>query len=329
MGYLIGVKCASPATAKAYRKDIEQLLDVLQARGVTTLPNVTVQDLFAFLSDIRRGGSKAVTMARKLSAVRSFWLYLVRTGVAPTDVTSLLDGPRLEKRLPRVLTADEMTRVLAAPDPDTILGLRDRAILETLYSTGVRVSELVALELGDLPPQDILRIRGKGQKERLVVLGESARKALALYLQYGRPSLLNGRPTEAVFLNRLGHRITTRSIGRAVGKFTREVTGTPLGPHVLRHTFATHLLDGGADLRCVQELLGHSQLSTTQIYTHVSREHIMWIYQRTHPRANLPGPRPGPRVISEGEPERHGILAQCGALRGMVSPPRRICWRDD
>jgi tyrosine recombinase XerC len=304
LDYAAVVKAVSPKTVSCYRQDLEQLLEFLSLRGITKTEEVTLQDLTAFLAYVRSTGRKAATMARKLSAVRGFWRHLYRSGIVPRDVAALIDSPRLEKRLPKFLTHDEMVRLLAAPEPTSPLGLRDRAVLETFYSTGLRVSELVALDLDDLPSEDILRVHGKGDKERLAVLGASARAAVDAYLERGRPALLNGTATQALFISERGGRIADRSIRRMVVKYTRRAVGRALGPHALRHTFATHLLDGGADLRSVQEMLGHSQLSTTQTYTHVSREHLMWVYQRAHPRANLPGPRGHLRVISRREPER-------------------------
>ena len=304
LDYAAVVKAVSPKTVNCYRQDLEQLLEFLSLRGITKAEEVTLQDLTAFLAYVRSTGRKAATMARKLSAVRGFWRHLYRSGIVPRDVAALIDSPRLEKRLPKFLTHDEMVRLLAAPEPTSPLGLRDRAVLETFYSTGLRVSELVALDLDDLPSEDILRVQGKGDKERLAVLGASARAAVDAYLERGRPALLNGTATQALFISERGGRISDRSIRRMVVKYTRRAVGRALGPHALRHTFATHLLDGGADLRSVQEMLGHSQLSTTQTYTHVSRERLMWVYQRAHPRANLNGPRGHLRAISRREPER-------------------------
>lgn len=308
LDYMAAVRAVSPKTVKCYRQDLDELLEFLKLRGITKAEAVTRQDLTAFLAYVRNSGRKATTMARKLSAVRGFWRHLYRSDVVARDVAALIDSPKLPKYLPKFLTREEMSRVLAAPDPETVLGLRDRGMLEALYSTGARVSELVALNVADIPTDGILRIRGKGDKDRLVVLGESAARALRVYLERARPLLLNGVATAALFLSHAGTRITDRSVRRVVGKYTKEVTGRRLAPHALRHTFATHLLDGGADLRSVQELLGHANLSTTQTYTHISREHIMEVYERAHPRAKAPlaTPAAGPRlrVIPERRSER-------------------------
>jgi len=308
LNYLAAVKGLSAKTVRCYHRDLEQLAEFLKLRGITRVEDVGLQDLTAFLACVRERGGAVVTMARKLSAIRGFWRHLYRSGIVTRDIAALTDNPKREKRLPKFLTHDEMIRLLAAPEPASLLGLRDRAVLETFYSTGLRVSELVALDLDDLPSEDILRVRGKGDKERLAVLGASARAAVDAYLERGRPALLNGMATQALFISERGGRIADRSIRRMVVKYTRRAVGRALGPHALRHTFATHLLDGGADLRSVQEMLGHSQLSTTQTYTHVSREHLMWVYQRAHPRANLPDGRPHLRVI--GQPDGQARTAR-------------------
>ena len=309
LNYQTAVKCLSAKTVRCYHRDLEQLAEFLRLRGITRAEDVALQDLTAFLAYVRERGGAVVTMARKLSAIRGLWRYLYRARIVACDSAALIDNPKRAKRLPKFLTQDEMTRLLAAPEPASPLGLRDRAVLETFYSTGMRVSELVALDLDDLPSEDILRIHGKGDKERLAILGVSARAAVDAYLERARPMLLNGARSNALFISEKHGRLRDRSVRRMVVKYTSRVVGRPLGPHVLRHTFATHLLDGGADLRSVQEMLGHSQLNTTQIYTHVSREHIMWVYQRAHPRANLPEGRPPLRLISQRHPERHAGTA--------------------
>jgi tyrosine recombinase XerC len=288
--YLAAARNASPHTIRCYGRDIEEFLQYLRDHRIEHLSDVKPQDLTGFLAAVRRNGRKAVTMSRKLSAVRAFWRHLLRTGAVPTNITVAIDGPRLPKRLPKFLNQEELARVLAAPDPQDVLGLRDRAVIELLYATGARVSEVVALDVANLPADDLLRIRGKGQKERLVVIGQSAQEAIALYLGHARPALLNGSNEAALFVNRGGGRLGARGVRRMVCKYTKAAVGRALSPHALRHTFATHLLDGGADLRTVQELLGHAHLTTVQVYTHVSREHLRYVYDRAHPRAHAEAP---------------------------------------
>jgi tyrosine recombinase XerC len=296
LDYLTSVRNASPHTIRCYRADLVEFIAYLDARGVKRFADATLKDVTGFLAHVRRAGCKPVTMGRKLSALRSFWRHLVRTGAAKANLPALIDGPRRPRLLPEFLTAEEVARVLATPDTETINGLRDRAILEVLYATGARVSEVVALDLEDLPQDDLLRIRGKGQKERLVVLGASALQALRLYLDEARPALVNDGSQRALFLNRDGGRFTGRGIRRMVAGYTLRATGRALGPHALRHTFATHLLNGGADLRTVQEMLGHAHLTTTQVYTHVSREHLRHVYDRAHPRAQASSAAPRRKV---------------------------------
>jgi len=232
----------------------------------------------------RRLGRAAV--ARTLSALRTFFRFLYREGCVARNPFALVASPRRPRRLPKVLTPEETAALLGAPDPATPAGMRDRAVLELLYATGMRVGELVSLRVGDLVLGDELRILGKGRRERIVLMGAAAQAALRRYLALGRPRLLRGRDPGALWLNARGGPLTDRGVRVLVDRHIRAVAyGRRISPHVLRHTFATHLLDGGADLRAVQELLGHVNLSTTQIYTHVSRDWLKREYDRAHPRA--------------------------------------------
>jgi integrase/recombinase XerC len=223
--------------------------------------------------------------------LRTFFQFLVREGVVETNPAKLVSTPRLEKKLPKHLSVEDAIRFIETPDSETDLGKRDRAILELLYATGVRVSELTRLNLHDLDFRNkLIRVTGKRRKERIVPFGDEARQALTIYLEVREKFLLTApvsmREPEALFLNYQGTRITTRSIGRLVEKYIRICAGMhQLSPHALRHSFATHLLDSGADLRDIQELLGHARLSTTQIYTHVSMEKLIDVYDKAHPKA--------------------------------------------
>jgi integrase/recombinase XerC len=232
-------------------------------------------------------GVVKASIARRLSAVRSFYRYLVREELLAANPVQETSSPKLDKRLPEFLTPDEAARLMSAPDPATPRGQRDRAFLELLYASGLRVSELAGLTLTqtDLDTREI-RVIGKGSRERIVLMGLPAAAALTVYLNDGRQRLAAGTGSNAVFLNYKGGRLTARSVQGILSRYARQAgIDKNVHPHTLRHTFATHMLDGGADLRVVQELLGHSSLSTTQIYTHVSKAQARKVYMAAHPTA--------------------------------------------
>jgi integrase/recombinase XerC len=287
----------SPNTCRAYARDLEAfsayLAESSDGRDITgghagdlrpdQIDPLTIR---GFLGVLHRKNSKR-TVARKLSSLRSFFRYLVRHGLITENPADAVLTPRQEKSLPVHLSVDDTFRLLDAIRTDNLAGLRDRAILETLYSCGIRVSELEGLNVADIDGMNrTVRVTGKGSRERIVPIGRIALTAIreyrkALELEKGVPAALNG----PLFLNHMGGRLTSRSIARILGKIARKCgIATPVSPHALRHTFATHLLDAGADLRVVQELLGHKSLSTTQKYTHVSIDRLMETYDRTHPR---------------------------------------------
>jgi len=273
----------SPHTIAAYRQDLEQFAAFLEEEGRPWLP-VDRPDVRRFLARLQERGLSPATIARKIAALRSFYGYLVRRGVLPTHPLRALGTPKVPGRLPRFLTVEETVALLMAPDLRTPQGLRDRAILELLYGGGLRVGELVALDLGDVDwGRRELHVRGKGGRERLALIGRPALRALRAYVRLGRPHLAGKRPTEALFLNRWGERLSDRSVRTLVSEYARQVGLEDVTPHTLRHTFATHLLEGGADLRIVQELLGHARLTTTQRYTHVTQTHLREIYRRIFP----------------------------------------------
>ncbi len=271
-------------TIAAYRQDLQQFGAFLHQEGC---PWNQVDRIVArrYMAHMQRRGLAPSSIARKLAALRAFYAYLVRTSRLPTHPLAGMGTPKQPQRLPRYLSVDETVALLSAPDPNTPQGLRDRAILEALYSTGLRVSELVALDLGDVDwGRREVRVRGKGGKERLAVVGRPALRALRLYLRSARPRLAGERNSPALFLNRFGGRLTDRSVRAIVGEYARMAgLDDNVTPHTLRHTFATHLLEGGANLRVVQELLGHARLTTTQRYTHVSRRHLRQEYGRIFP----------------------------------------------
>jgi integrase/recombinase XerC len=287
----------SPHTVRNYRIDLAQFLDFLNRKrrlpkGQETGPVIestdfpTIREYFGSLY----GKYRRTTIARKLSAVRSLFSFLERNGLIKHNPSADVSSPKLGKYIPTYLPVDEMFRLLERPDRGHILGKRDRAILEVLYSCGIRVSELCGLNVGGVDSgQRLVRVVGKGNKERIVPIGREALKALDGYLEATIPlrkKIYGNAGKGPLFMNARGGRLTTRSVGKLVKKYGREgPLALDISPHALRHTFATHLLDGGADLRAVQELLGHVSLSTTQKYTHVSLDKLMEIYDRAHPRS--------------------------------------------
>jgi integrase/recombinase XerC len=288
----------SEHTLRNYASDLNQFLAFLApvdaASGKRTLPSVREIDhltIREWLATLHSAQKRKSSVARKLAAVRTFLQFLVREGLLQTNPAKLVNTPRLEKKLPRHLSVEETIRFIETPDAETDLGRRDRAILELMYATGVRVSELTKLNLEDVDfANKLIRVSGKRRKERIVPFGEPARAALQAYLEVRDRFLLQApislRDDKALILNYQGTRITTRSIGRMVEKYIGICAGMHnISPHALRHSFATHLLDSGADLRDIQELLGHARLATTQIYTHVSMEKLVEVYDKAHPKA--------------------------------------------
>jgi integrase/recombinase XerC len=298
----------SPHTVRAYRGDLEQWMEILAARHNCRPSQVPLSAFDAdgvreFLGSLHDRGASRSSAARRLAALRTFSKYLVRDEVLPEDPTALVAAPRATRTLPRHLPGDEMTRMLDAPDAATIAGRRDAAILELFYASGLRLSELVDLDLEDVNVSGrIVRVRGKGGKERLVPFNTAAGTAIRAMLgdhralvapgpaNPRRPPSRHTRQRNPLFLNLRGRRLTTRSVDRIVRRYARDaaVMGG-VSPHALRHTFATHLLQAGADLRAIQELLGHSRLSTTERYTHLDIDHIKDVYKKAHPRAGKTG----------------------------------------
>ncbi|NQT17588.1 MAG: tyrosine recombinase XerC [Planctomycetes bacterium] len=289
--YLRVERNASELTVKSYREDLTALADYLteSSDGACPTPSqVAVLDLRGYVAALNEAGYAKTTIARRLASMRSFFRFGQREGWSPTNPAKPLRNPRKERSLPHFLSAEEIGRLLEAPPPGQPAGLRDRAILETMYSAGLRVSELVGLILSDLDfHAGVVRVRGKGRRERLTPIGSYACRAIKRWLAVRKLSSSEpSGPESPVFLNKTGRRISTRSVGRMLEKYLRQ-TGldTRTSPHSLRHSFATHLLDRGADIRSVQELLGHKSLVTTQIYTHVSTAKLREAYEKAHPRA--------------------------------------------
>jgi integrase/recombinase XerD len=292
LGYLAVERGASPHTIDAYRRDLAVYTAFLAGRGVTAPDDVTRSDVVAYISVLRDRDLAPSSVERKVASAKSFHKFLVREGITENHPTASLPLPKVPKRLPKVVSIADVERMLSQPFPDGPAGLRDRAILEVLYGCGLRVSELTGLDLTDIDLADgFLRVFGKGSKERVVPIAGAAFRTLSEYLSHGRPFL---RPKSssarqdpaAVFLNQRGGRMTRQTIFTTVRSYAGRV-GLEMHPHTLRHSFATHMLEGGADLRSLQDMLGHSDISTTQVYTHVDRSHLREEYLSTHPRAKL------------------------------------------
>ncbi len=277
---------ASTHTIRAYSADLVHLAGFLEGHGISAAAEITTLHLRMWLADLTETGLSPVTRARKLSAVRAFFRFLARKELVPGNPAAALRSPRRPGRLPKFLTTAETSRLLSAPGEEDRFATRDRAILEFLYSTGCRVGELVALSEEDVDQRGaVARIMGKGRRERLAPLGSFALEALREWFPE-RLALVASLRENALFLNRYGTRLSARSVGRLLEKYTlRSGLSRRISPHALRHSFATHLLEAGADLRAVQELLGHQNLETTQIYTHVTVERMRKIYNKAHPRS--------------------------------------------
>jgi integrase/recombinase XerC len=304
-------KNAAAQTLRSYGADLRQFLDFMKARlGKSRIDGqahlapeeVTYLDVRTYLASLHRRNAKS-SVARKLSTLRSFFAYLMRQGVVKQNPAEMVVAPKRAQRLPEVLPVDEAFRLMHGPDRGTVLGSRDAAMLELLYSSGLRVSELTSLNLESVDRHlGVVRVVGKGDKERVVPIGGKAVEALDAYL--GRRQELLGRREAhgALFLNNRGARLTSRSVARLLMRYVRHCNlSRTMSPHGLRHTFATHLLDAGADLRAVQEMLGHASLSTTQRYTHLTVDKLMAVYDRAHPRSRVGRRGPAPAEGTEEE----------------------------
>ncbi|MEQ1791841.1 MAG: tyrosine recombinase XerC [Nitrospira sp.] len=281
---------ASPETVRNYGSDLRQFHTFMKAErpGLSALipSTVTTESVRAYLHWLDRKHEKSTSIARKLAALRSFYRFLQREAIVVLNPAETIRTPKQPKHLPRVLTKDDAAALMDFPAGQTGSSLRDSALLETLYSTGARVSELVGINLEDLRlSEGLVHLRGKGRKERIVPIGSVALKAIHSYRASLKPSVLNPQPSDPVFLNVRGGRLTTRSVARIVACYSNRLAGGSVSPHTLRHSFATHLLDEGADLRSIQEMLGHVSLSTTQKYTHLATDQLLAVYDKTHPRA--------------------------------------------
>jgi integrase/recombinase XerD len=293
LAYLEFERGLSRNTLEAYRGDLLQFGRFLEERGVSAI-DASAVDVADFLTrlatgDARHRPASPATIHRKSACLRSFYRHLRREGLRESDPTSTLSAPRRGRKLPQVLTRGEVDRLLAQPRGTDPQALRDRALLELLYACGLRASEAIGLELADVDLEErVLRARGKGSKERLVPIGQAALRAVRIYLERGRPALVRQRPETHLFVNFRGGQLTRQGLYKIVRRHaTSAGLADRMSPHTLRHTFATHLLSGGCDLRSVQEMLGHADVSTTQLYTHLSSERLKDVYFKAHPRATV------------------------------------------
>jgi integrase/recombinase XerD len=284
--YLTLEQGTSPLTLEAYRRDVARLVDYVRVKGATSPIDITSRVLRDFVYHLKDLGLAPSSIRRNISAVRTYFRFLLSDGVVTRDPSERLETPRRWRTLPDVLTIPEITRLLAAPTLDDALAFRDRAMLEIAYGAGLRVSEWISIGVRDvLFEEKLVRVFGKGSKERLVPIGRSAIGAVATYVRELRPRLEKGAGKGVLFLNARGEPLSRMGAWKILRRHVeRAGIEKSVSPHTLRHSFATHLLEGGADLRAVQEMLGHADISTTQIYTHVDREYLRQVHKQYHPR---------------------------------------------
>lgn len=287
LDYMLLEKNCSAHTIDNYSRDLRQFVAFVRNEGLTSFSEISYLRVRSFLAGLQRSDYAKRSVARKLSALRAFFAYLLREEALEASPFHTVRTPKLDKKLPKFLYVEEMEELLRLPDTATAAGQRDQAIMETLYASGMRVSELVQLDVQSLDfALGVALVFGKGARERYVPLGEHAIEALRAYIAGGRSELATANSGAALFLNARGGRLTDRSVRRVIDKYVASLSQSrKISPHTLRHSFATHLLEAGADLRTVQELLGHVHLSTTQIYTHMTKDHLRSIYNQAHPRA--------------------------------------------
>ncbi|MBS4030805.1 MAG: site-specific tyrosine recombinase XerD [Clostridiales bacterium] len=274
-------------TLESYNRDLRSFCTYLKQHGVESIEKATRAEIVGYLLSLQKSGKATATLSRNLASIRSFCNYLFHEKVIAENPATDLESPKLEKKLPRVMTPDEIDRLLEQPDSLQVTGVRDKAMLEVIYATGIRVSELMSLDVGDINLEaGFIRCTGKGSKERLVPLGSVAIRNVDQYLAGSRPKLVRHNGEAALFVNQHGNRLTRQGFWKILKKYARQANITKdVTPHTIRHSFATHLLENGADLRSVQEMLGHADISTTQIYTQVTKRKLKDVYEKTHPRA--------------------------------------------
>lgn len=286
LGYLSVERGLAKNTIISYRQDLNDYMDFLDKQAIDALSKTNKNHIINFMLTQKDKGIAANSIARRLAAIKVFYRFLSRERILNTDPTSLIDSPKLWKKIPETLSMNEVDALMIQPDIRDKQGIRDRAVLETLYATGMRVSEAADLKLDSLNLDiGFLRCIGKGNKERVIPLGKKAIASIKRYIEISRPRLLKNRQSEFLFLNRSGGRISRQSLWKLIKRYARQARiKKPIRPHTLRHSFATHLLERGADLRSVQEMLGHANISTTQIYTHINKDRLKSIHKMFHPR---------------------------------------------
>jgi integrase/recombinase XerD len=286
LDYLSVERGLAANTIQAYRRDLSHYLGFLGAIAKKTVASSDKEDIRRFMLHEKDKGLSVNSIARALAALRMFYRFLSREHLIKTDVSSYIDSPKLWKKIPDVLSLDEVEQLIEAPDLNTAQGVRDRAILELMYATGMRVSEVAGLKTSDVNGEvGFVRCFGKGKKERIVPLGKKAIGAVSRYADKVRPKLLKGKASPELFLNRSGRRISRISLWKLIKGYAKKAAiKKHIRPHILRHSFATHLLERGADLRSVQEMLGHANIATTQIYTHVTKDRLKSVHRAFHPR---------------------------------------------
>lgn len=285
--YLAVERGLSKNTLESYQRDLIGYTNFLKKGGVWDVNQTRRANVISYLAELQKNGRATSTISRNLASIRAFYGFLLRDGLIDGDPTANLESPKIEKRLPNVLSVKDVEALLDAPDLKESAGLRDKAMLELLYATGIRVSELVSLNIDDINlNMGFLKCYGKGAKERIIPLGSVALKFLQDYTSRSRKQLLRNQEETSLFLNHHGQRLTRQGFWKIIKKYAKQANiKKDITPHTLRHSFATHLLENGADLRSVQEMLGHADISTTQIYTHITKSRLKEVYAKTHPRA--------------------------------------------
>lgn len=286
LNYLSVERGLSKNTIISYREDLDSYLGFIKNNHITVLSKTTKENISSYMQKQKDKGISPNSIARRLAAIKSFYRFLLRERILQNDPSSLIDAPKLWKKIPDTLSLNEVESLLNQPNLKNKQGLRDKAILETLYATGMRVSEAANLKLEDVNLEiGFLKCVGKGNKERIIPLGQKAIASISKYLEKSRPALLGKKQSENIFISRLGEKISRQSLWKIIKKYAKEAgIKKPIKPHILRHSFATHMLERGADLRSVQEMLGHANISTTQIYTHINKDRLKSIHRMFHPR---------------------------------------------
>lgn len=287
INYLSVERGLAQNTLESYGRDLRQFEAYMNSTHKDLIKDSNRATILEYLNTLQSKGRAVSTISRNLAAIKSFYQYLVREKYIDKDPAANVESPKLEKKLPKILTISEVEELLKQPNVSTPNGIRDKAMLELLYATGIRVSELISLNISDVNlDMGYVKCFGKGSKERIVPLGSIAAKCVQEYLNKGRPKLVRTYDEPALFVNHHGNRLTRQGFWKIIKKYAQEANiNKPITPHTLRHSFATHLLENGADLRSVQEMLGHADISTTQIYTQITKSHLKEVYDKTHPRA--------------------------------------------